>query len=191
MITIKKLTKENCMASINKKNTAKAKAFFNTHSNSVILNKIKERRLKQIDACVSIQDIIFLIANIYTDDYDGPSSCDISILSWQIEYFINNLQKNTLKDDMFSDDYNEFNIEAELKENKYFYAKLREYSKYLNQANYDELASYMLGNVITYDETGIVMDNTKKISKRAFENCITFYELEHMQWNPAGINGMY
>ena len=189
MISTNKLIKENCMASINKENTDKAKAFLNTHYNSVILNKIKERRLKQIDACVSIQDCIFIISNMYTDDYNGPGSCDISILSWLIQTFIYRLQNNKLNSSMFCEDTIDF--KAEYRANKDFYNKLRENSKYLNKANYDELASYMLGNVISYNDFGYYTQSSKHISKRAFENCITYYELEHMQWNPAGINGRY
>ena len=186
MISTNKLIKENCMASINKESTDKAKQHLNTKYCRDIVNKVLRNREKQIDACVAIQDCIGIIASMYIDDYDGPG-CPISELSWQIQCFIYHLRKHSLKNSLFDC----VDIENCLSENKKFYDKLRKDSKYLNQANYDELASYMLGNAIDFDEVGPYTQHSKHISKRAVENCITFYELEHMQWNPAGINGRY
>ena len=77
MITTNKLIKENRMAFDNKKTTDNAKQHLNTKYCHHIVNKILRKREKQIDACVSIQSIVFFIANFYLDDYDGPGSCPI------------------------------------------------------------------------------------------------------------------
>ena len=189
MITTNKLIKKNRMAFDNKESTDKAKLFIKKTYKNKGLKTLNSMRSKQIDACVSLQSIVFFITNLFIDDYHGPNSCDISILAWQLQYFVYNLQNNTLHNNMFCHD--DIDIDDDIKTNKQFYDKLKENSKFLNRANYTELASYMLGNVVSYEDFNVSTQPSKTISKQAFKDCITFHFLEHMQWNPAGIDGKY
>ena len=181
--TLKQL--DNMMASINSKQVS--------YTRDCVT---KQDRKNQIRLCDILQRNMYFIIKRFTDDYHGQGSCNLSILSFMIQAFLYDVTHrpyiftypHVLR--KYYDIDKDESIEAWLPLEKHIMF-IQKYSYLLNHANCDELASYLLGHVIIDNgDLFIVSDNTL-LSRTLLDKTITIFNKLHLQWNPAGIHGIY